>query len=230
MKRGKKYTDKVKIKKQDVLGLDQAVEAILDFGTTKFEGKVEIHTSLNLNEKERKQPIRGSVTYSKPVGKLKKVLVFADPINQDIARKAGADYYGLDDLIMKVKDGWADFEVAIAVPSVMPKIASLGRILGTKGLMPNPKTGTVTEDVKAAVESYKGGKIDFKSDETGVIHSIIGNQKSTAEELKENLLKMVKEIVKNSGKQDRLALKTIYIAPTMGPSIKVDTESILKEL
>ncbi len=230
MKRGKKYDATKKTLKTNMLDVDQALKTVGSLSTSKFKGKIEIHVALNLNEKERKQPIRGNVTYVKPVGKIKRVLVFADPMNQDVAQKAGADYFGLDDLINKVKDGWTDFDVAIAVPAVMPKIAMLGRILGTKGLMPNPKSGTVTDDVKTAVESYKGGKIDYKTDETGVVHSIIGTQESTPEELKENLLRFAKSLVQNSGKTPRLIIKNMYVAPTMGPSVKIDIESIFKEL
>ena len=230
MKRGKKYTAITKKAPTEALSIKDATEKVAGLSTTNFKGKVEIHVSLNLNEKERKQPVRGNVIYSKPVGKAKKVLVFADPLNQDIAKSAGADYYGLDDLINKVKDGWTDFDVAIAIPSVMPKIAVLGRLLGTKGLMPNPKSGTVTEDIKGAVESYKGGKIDFKSDETGVVHSIIGTLDSTPKELEENLVKMVKSVLQNTNKPQRLALKSVFLAPTMGPSVKVDVESVLKEI
>lgn len=230
MQRGKKYTNTKKTASVEPQTVENALKQVASLSTSTFPGKIEVHISLNVNQKERKQPIRGNVTYQKPVGKQKKVLVFADPLNQDVAKKAGADYYGLEDLITKIKDGWIDFDVAIAIPSVMPKIAALGRVLGTKGLMPNPKTGTVTEDIEAAVASYKGGKIDFKSDETGVIHSIIGTTKSSPAELNENMIKITKAILASSGKQQNAAFKSIYVAPTMGPSIKVDIDSLLKEL
>jgi large subunit ribosomal protein L1 len=229
MKKGKKYISAKKRITSPTADLDKAMASVGSLSTSKFKGKIEAHISLNLNEKERKQPIRGSVIYSKPVGKIKKVLVFADPANQDVAKKAGADFYGLDDLVTKIKDGWTDFDVAIATPSVMPKIAVLGRILGTKGLMPNPKSGTVSDDIETVVTSYKGGKIDFKTDETGVVHSIIGTVETSPEELRENLMKLVTSVVKNSGKPERLVLKSIHVSPTMGPSVKINLETVIEK-
>jgi large subunit ribosomal protein L1 len=230
MKRGKKYTAKAKTLSNVVLAYKDALAQVSSLATSKFAGKIEVHIALNLNEKERKQPVRGNVIYSKPVSKPKKVLVLADPQSQDIAKEAGADYFGLDEYIQKIKDGWIDFDVAIATPSAMSKIAPLGRILGTKGLMPNPKSGTVTDDIKKAVESYKGGKIDYKSDETGVVHTIIGTKASSPEELDENFIRVVKSVLQNTNKAQRLALKSVFIAPTMGPSLKLDVESIYKEI
>lgn len=230
MKRSKKYIQIKQKLSHKQFSLDQAIAQISALSLSKFNGKIELHASLNLNEKERKQAIRGSVVYKSPIGKAKRILVFADEANQDIAAKAGADYYGLEELINKIKEGWTDFDVAIATPNVMSKIAVLGRILGTKGLMPNPKSGTVSDNIQQAVASYKAGKIDFKADDSGVIHSIIGTQTTDPSELKTNLIALIKAIIQSAPKQEQILFKSIYLAPTMGPSIQLDLDSILKEL
>jgi len=229
MKRGKKYNEVKKLSPANSIDLNAAVKEIKHLSTTKFNGKVEAHISLQLTEKDKKQALRGSVVYKSPIGKAKRVLVFADPKGQDSAKEAGADYYGLEDLIAQIKDGWADFDVAIATPSVMAKIAVLGKALGTKGLMPNVKSGTVTENITDAVKSYKGGKVDYRSDANGVIHTIIGTTKTSDEELESNMMLLLGSVVKNSGKSFGNAIKTIYICPTMGPSIQIKLDDALKE-
>lgn len=230
MKRAKKYNEVTKKISNKILDIDSAIKLVKDLSITKFDSKVEVHVSLNLNDKERKQPIRGTVIYDKPIGKSKKILVFGDESTSDKAKKSGADYYGLEDLINKIKEGWIDFDVAIATPSVMPKIAVLGRILGTKGLMPNPKNGTVTDNIEEVVKSYKKGRQDYKSDETGVIHSVIGTISMSEKELKNNFELLLKSIIISSGKSSTLLIKSLFICPTMGPSIKINKDLLNKEL
>ncbi len=229
MKRGKKYR-KIIEKMDNKISFNDSFEEVKKLSLSKFPGSVEIHIALNVSQKNTKQVLRGSVNYKNKVGEKKRVLLLTDlkDIKPETAEKY--DYIGLDEYIDKINQGWLDFDVIIATPNVMAKIATLGKILGPKDLMPNPKKGTVTNNVDDAINSYMGGKFDYKSDQTGVIHTIIGNINNTKEELLENTLLLVKSIVSAVQKPENTIFKSIYICPTMGPSIKIKPEDLISKL
>ena len=229
MKRGKKYK-KIIEKINNNVSFDDSFEEVKNLSLSKFPGSVEIHIALDVNQKNTKQVLRGSVNYKNKVGEKKKVLLLTDlkDIKPETTKKY--DYIGLDEYIEKINQGWLDFDVIIATPNVMPKIAVLGKILGPKDLMPNPKKGTVTDNVDEAINSYMGGKFDYKSDQTGVIHTIIGNINNSKEELLENTLLLVKSIISVVQKPENTIFKSIYICPTMGPSIKLRPEDLITRL
>lgn len=231
MKKGKKYQDAVKkYDKNKTYSVEQAVKLIPEVSTSKFVGSIEAHIKLNLTAIEARQPIKGTVSLPHSFGKEKKVLVFCDGTDVDKALKAGADFAGLEDLMKKIQGGWFDFDIALATPAVMPKIAALGRDLGTKGLMPSPKNGTIATDVEASVKEFKAGKIAFKSDKQGIVHINIGKVDTELDKVIANLLLITKKVVDAMKRVPTNALSTVTLAPTMGPSVKVDLSDLIAKL
>jgi len=182
----KRAAANAKVTPQKLYPLEEATALVKEVNTAKFDASVDLHVRLGVDPRKADQALRGTLVLPHGTGKTKRVLVFATPDKEQEALDAGADYVGLDDLIEKIKGGWTDFDVVVAMPQVMAKVGGLGRILGPRGLMPNPKTGTVTPDVGAAVKAVKGGKISFRVDKYGIIHVPIGRVSFEAEKLKEN--------------------------------------------
>lgn len=205
-----------------------AIKLLKDITFTKFNASVDIDIRLGVDPRKANQMVRGSVTLPHGTGKKIRVLVLCSPDKESEAKEAGADYAGLDDYVEKIKGGWTDVDVVIATPNVMPKVGPLGRVLGPRGLMPNPKTGTVTMNVSEAVNAAKAGKIDFKVDKYGIIHSSIGKSDFSDQKLIDN----AKELVQNIIKLKPAAAKgtyviSIYLSSTMSPGIKVESKSFL---
>ena len=185
-----------RLEKNKAYSLKEASTLVKQVNTTKFDASVDLHVRLGVDPKKADQAIRGTVTLPHGTGKTKKVLVLCTPDKEADAKSAGADFVGLDEFIQKIEGGWVDIDVIIATPSVMPKIGKLGKILGPRNLMPNPKTGTVTNDVAAAVNEVKGGKIAFKVDKAGIIHASIGRVSFTPEKIAENSQELLNAIIK----------------------------------
>ncbi len=227
-KRGKKYVEALnKIEKGKAYTKEEAVKLAKETSTSKFVGSVELAVRLNLDTKKADQQLRGAIVLPNGTGKSKKVLVIAKGENATKAKDAGADYVGDTDMLEKIeKENWFDFDVMIATPDMMPLLGKLGRVLGPKGLMPNPKTGTVTTDVEKAVSDVKAGRVEYRTDTFGNIHGIIGNTSFTEEQLLQNLDAFMSVIVKakpSTVKGDYI--KNISISTTMGPGIKIITNS-----
>ena len=225
MKRSKKYTEALsKIEKTKVYSKEEAVKLVKETSISSFDGSVDVAIRLNLDTKKADQQLRGAIVLPKGTGKTAKVLVIAKGPKATEAKEAGADYVGDTDMLDKIeKENWFDFDTIIATPDMMPALGKLGKVLGPKGLMPNPKTGTVTMDVKKAVEDVKSGKVEYRSDSFGIIHSIIGKVSFSEEDLLANLNAFVSTILKvkpASVKGDYV--KSISISSTMGPGIKVE--------
>jgi large subunit ribosomal protein L1 len=207
--------------------LDEATKMVKDLNCTKFDSSVDLHIRLGVDPRKADQAIRGTVTLPHGTGKTKRVLVLCTPDKEAEAKAAGADYVGLDEFITKIDGGWTDIDVIVATPSVMPKIGRLGKVLGPRNLMPNPKTGTVTNDVGAAVTEVKGGKIAFKVDKVGIIHASIGRISFAPQKLKENGQELINTILKLKPSSSKGAyVKTVSLASTMSPGISIDTRSV----
>ena len=188
---------------------------------------MDVHVRLGVNPRKADQAIRGTVTLPHGTGKSKSVLVFCTPDKEEEAKAAGADYVGLDDMIEKVQGGWTDVDVIVAMPTVMAKVGRLGRVLGPRGLMPNPKSGTVTMDIAKAVNDVKGGKIAFRVDKFGIIHSSIGRISFTPEKLADNANELISLLVKMKPSSAKgIYMKSITIASSMSPGIKIDPKSV----
>ncbi len=224
MKRSKRYNELVgKIDREKEYSLEEAVKLLKEASTAKFDETVEIAMRLGVNPRHADQMVRGTVVLPNGTGKQVRVLVFAKGDKEKEALDAGADYAGLDEYIDKIKGGWLDFDVAVATPDVMGMVGRLGKILGTRGLMPNPKSGTVTPDVAAAVKEIKAGKIDFRVDKTGIIHSGIGKTSFKDDMIIENIKTFVNAIVKlKPASAKGTYLRSIAISSTMGPGIFLD--------
>ena len=219
-----------KYDKTQVYSLNDACALLKEITYTKFDASVEITTNLGVDPRKANQMIRGVVTLPNGTGKVTRVLVLCTPDKENEAKEAGADYVGLDDYITKIKEGWTDVDVIICTPSVMAKVGQIGRILGPRGLMPNPKTGTVTMEVGAAVKDVKGGKIDFKVDKTGIIHAAIGKASFTAEQIAENAKAFVSAVLKLKPQTLKgTYLKGATICTTMSPAIKLDVKGFTAE-
>ena len=219
-----------KYDKTQVYSLNDACALLKEITYTKFDASVEITTNLGVDPRKANQMIRGVVTLPNGTGKVIRVLVLCTPDKENEAKEAGADYVGLDDYITKIKEGWTDVDVIICTPSVMAKVGQIGRILGPRGLMPNPKTGTVTMEVGAAVKDVKGGKIDFKVDKTGIIHAAIGKASFTAEQIAENAKAFVGAVLKLKPQTLKgTYLKGATICTTMSPAIKLDVKGFTAE-
>ena len=219
-----------KYDKTQVYSLNDACALIKEITYTKFDASVEITTNLGVDPRKANQMIRGVVTLPNGTGKVTRVLVLCTPDKENEAKEAGADYVGLDDYITKIKEGWTDVDVIICTPSVMAKVGQIGRILGPRGLMPNPKTGTVTMEVGAAVKDVKGGKIDFKVDKTGIIHAAIGKASFTAEQIAENAKAFVSAVLKLKPQTLKgTYLKGATLCTTMSPAVKLDVKGFTAE-
>jgi large subunit ribosomal protein L1 len=217
-----------KVDKNKVYSLKEASSIVKTVNTTKFDASVDIHIRLGVDPKKADQAIRGTVTLPHGTGKTKKVLVLCTPDKEADAKSAGADFVGLDEFVQKIEGGWTDIDVIIATPSVMPKIGKLGKILGPRNLMPNPKTGTVTNDVAAAVNEVKGGKIAFKVDKAGIIHASIGRVSFSPEKIAENSHELINAIIKAKPSSAKgTYLKSVFMASSMSPAIAVDTKSLM---
>ena len=216
-----------KYDKDKLYSLKAASELIKSFSKLKFDSSIDIAVNLSVDPKKADQNVRGVVSLPNGTGKDVKVLAIVTPDKEEEAKKAGADMVGLDDYIKKIKDGWTDVDVIITMPSVMGKLGPLGKVLGPRGLMPNPKTGTVTMNVGKAVEEVKAGKIDFKVDKNGIVHVSIGKASFDSDKIYQNAKEVIDHIVKikpSSSKGNYL--KSISMSSTMSPGIKVDTNII----
>ncbi len=207
--------------------LQEAMGLVKEVNCANFDASVDLHIRLGVDPRKADQAIRGTVTLPNGTGKTKKVLVFCTPDKEQEALDAGADYAGLDEFVQKVQQGWTDVDVVIATPNVMAQVGKIGRILGPRGLMPNPKTGTVTPNVAAAVQDVKGGKIAFRVDKYGIIHSSVGRVSFSAEKLAQNaqeLLGTINKMKPSSAKG--IYMKSVAVASTMSPGIKIDPKDI----
>ena len=208
--------------------LKEASSLVKEINTTKFDSSVDVPVKLGVDPKKADQAIRGTVSLPHGTGKTKKVLVLCTPDKEAEANAAGADYVGLDEFITKIESGWTDIDVIVATPAVMPKIGKLGKVLGPRNLMPNPKTGTVTNDVAGAVKDLKGGKIAFKVDKVGIIHASIGRVSFAPEKIAENCQEFINAIIKLKPATSKgLYLRGVSMASSMSPGIMVDTKSVL---
>lgn len=224
----KRKAAEAKVDNNKTYSLKEASSLVKEINCTKFDSSVDVHVRLGVDPKKADQAIRGTVTLPHGTGKTKRVLVLCTPDKEADAKAAGADHVGLDEFITKIEGGWTDVDVIIATPAVMPKIGKLGKVLGPRNLMPNPKTGTVTNDVAAAVNEVKGGKIAFKVDKAGIIHASIGRVSFAPEKIAENTQEFLNAIIKAKPATAKgTYLKSIYMASTMSPGISVDTKSFV---
>ena len=216
-----------KLDKAKLYDLPEACGLLKEINYASFDATVELHVNLGVDPRKANQMVRGVVTLPNGTGKVVRVLVLCTPDKENEAKEAGADYVGLDDYIEKIKGGWTDIDVVICTPSVMGKVGPIGRILGPRGLMPNPKTGTVTMDVATAVKDVKGGKIDFKVDKTGIVHTAIGKVSFTPEQIQQNAKAVISEILKLKPQALKgTYMKSAAICTTMSPGIKLDVIAI----
>jgi len=225
-KKRKTAVSKVDAAKQ--YSLKDASTLVKQVTTCKFDASVDLHIRLGVDPKKADQAIRGTVTLPHGTGKTKRVLVLCTPDKEEAAKAAGADYVGLDEYVTKIEGGWVDVDVIIATPQVMPKIGKLGKVLGPRNLMPNPKTGTVSNDVAAAVNEVKGGKIAFKIDKAGIIHASIGRVSFTPEKIAENSQELLNAIIKAKPATAKgTYLKGISMASSMSPGVAIDTKAFV---
>ena len=223
-----KKTSLEKLEKGKAYTLDEAVELVKEITFTKFDASVDIDVRLGVDPRKANQMVRGVVSLPHGTGKEVRVLAMVTPDKMQEALDAGADFVGLDDYIEKIKGGWTDVDVIITMPPVMGKVGALGRILGPRGLMPNPKSGTVTMDIGKAISEVKQGKIDFKVDKFGIVHTSIGKVSFTPEKIKDNALEFVHTIVKLKPTAAKgTYIKSIYLSSTMSPGIQVEPKSVV---
>ena len=214
-----------KFDKSKVYSLTEAVDVVKQITYTKFDASVDLNVRLGVDPRKANQMVRGSVTLPHGTGKVVRVLVLCTPDKEEEAKNAGADFVGLEDYIQKIKDGWTDVDVIITMPTVMPKIGALGRILGPRGLMPNPKTGTVTMDIAKAVQEVKAGKIDFKVDKYGIVDAGIAKVSFTSDKIYDNAKEVIQAIIKlKPAAAKGTYIKSIAISTTMGPGIKISAK------
>ncbi len=215
--------------KTQLYKLEEAAQMVKDVTYTNFDASVDLDVRLGVDPRKPNQMVRGVVTLPHGTGKTKRVLVLCNADKEDEAKQAGADYVGLDDMISQIKEGWLDFDVVITQPSVMPKVGPLGKTLGPRGLMPNPKSGTVTDNLGEAVSEIKKGKIDFKVDKTGIVHTSIGKVSFDAQKIAENakeFLNTIRKLKPTSAKGTYI--KSITLSSTMSPGIKIDPSDLRK--
>ncbi len=216
-----------KVDRTKLYNLDEAMTLVKEVNTTKFDASVDLHVRLGVDPRKADQAIRGTVNLPHGTGKTKRVMVLCTPDKVEEAVAAGADFAGLDDLIAKVQGGWTEVDVVIAMPQVMAQVGKIGRILGPRGLMPNPKTGTVTQDVAAAVKEVKGGKISFRVDKAGIIHASVGRVSFTPDKLVDNANELLSTLIKLKPSSAKgTYMRSVTIASTMSPGIKVDAKTI----
>ena len=222
----KRKVANAKVDATKIYTLEEATKVMKDINCTKFDSSVDLHIRLGVDPRKADQAIRGTVSLPHGTGKTKRVLVLCTPDKEAAAKDAGADYVGLDEFVTKIESGWVDIDVIIATPAVMPKIGKLGKLLGPRNLMPNPKTGTVTNDVAAAVNEVKGGKIAFKVDKTGIIHASVGRVSFEPKKLQENCQELINAIVKLKPSSSKgTYVKGISLATSMSPGVYVDTRA-----
>ncbi len=216
-----------KIDKKTVYSLADAAALIKEISNTKFDSSVDIDVRLGVDPRKANQMVRGIVTLPHGTGKVVRVLTLCTPDKEEEARQAGADFVGLDEYIDKIKGGWTDVDVIITMPSVMAKVGALGKILGPRGLMPNPKTGTVTMEVGKAVREVKAGKIDFKVDKFGIIHSAVAKVSFDRDKIVDNAKELIHTIIKlKPASAKGTYIKSIYMSSTMSPSVQIDPKSV----
>jgi len=212
---------------EKIYTLDEASKVLKDITFAKFDSSVDVDIRLGIDPKKSDQMVRGVVSLPHGLGKVVRVLVLCSPDKQQEAKDAGAEHVGLDDYIQKIEAGWTDIDVIITMPTVMAKVGKLGKVLGPRGLMPNPKSGTVTLDVGKAVKEVKAGKVDFKIDKQGIIHASVGKASFTADKIKENAAELINMVTKLKPASSKgTYLQSISLSTTMSPGIKVDTGSI----
>jgi large subunit ribosomal protein L1 len=216
-----------KFDKSKIYSLTEAVDIVKKITYTKFDASVDLNVRLGVDPRKANQMVRGSVTLPHGTGKVARVLVLCSPDKEQEAIDAGADFVGLDEYIQKIKDGWTDIDVVITTPNVMPKVGALGRILGPRGLMPNPKTGTVTMDVAKAIQEVKAGKIDFKVDKFGIIHAGVAKVSFSNEQIIENAFELIHTINKLKPSAAKgTYVKSIFISSTMSPGVQIEPKSV----
>ncbi len=216
-----------KIDRNKLYSLQEASALVKDITKAKFDASVDIAVRLGVDPRKANQMVRGVVTLPHGTGKDVKVLALVTPDKEAEAKEAGADYVGLDEYLEKIKGGWTDVDVIVTMPSVMGKLGPLGRVLGPRGLMPNPKTGTVTMDIAKAVSDVKAGKIDFKVDKTGIVHAAIGKVSFSADKIADNALELLETLKKLKPTAAKgVYVKSIYMSSTMSPSIQLDTKVV----
>ena len=216
-----------KFDKSKSYSLSEAVDIVKQITYTKFDASVDLNIRLGVDPRKANQMVRGSVTLPHGTGKVVRVLVLCNPDKAQEALDAGADYVGLDEYIQKIKEGWTDIDVVITTPNIMPKVGALGRILGPRGLMPNPKTGTVTMDVAKAVQEVKAGKIDFKVDKYGIINAGVAKVSFSPEQIFDNAKELIQTVIKlKPAAAKGTYVKSIYISSTMSPGVQIDVKSV----
>ncbi len=216
-----------KFDKSKSYSLSEAVDIVKQITYTKFDASVDLNIRLGVDPRKANQMVRGSVTLPHGTGKVVRVLVLCDPDKAQEALDAGADFVGLDEYIQKIKEGWTDIDVVITTPNIMPKVGALGRILGPRGLMPNPKTGTVTMDVAKAVQEVKAGKIDFKVDKYGIINAGVAKVNFSSEKIFDNAKELIQTVIKlKPAAAKGTYVKSIYISSTMSPGVQIDVKSV----
>ena len=233
---GKKYQEALE-KVQQALGSDgvnglaplRACSVVRDTSTARFDASVEAHVRLGVDPRQADQMVRGTVSLPNGTGKTLRVLAFVGGDKAREAQDAGADYVGGDDLVERIRGGWTDFDVAVATPDMMSKVGPLGRILGPRGLMPNPRSGTVTFDIGRAVREVKGGRVEYRTDRWGIVHVAIGKVSFSDEQLHENLSALMEALIRSKPSTSKgQYLRTLYLAATMGPSVPVDVREAAK--
>lgn len=216
-----------KFDRAKVYSLTEASSVVKTITNTNFDASVDIDVRLGVDPRKANQMVRGTVALPHGTGKTVRVLVLCTPDKEEEAKAAGADYVGLDDYVAKIKGGWTDIDVVITMPSVMPKVGALGRILGPRGLMPNPKTGTVTMDIGKAVQEVKAGKIDFRVDKFGIVHAGVAKVSFDVEKIEENARELIQTIIRMKPSAAKgTYVKSIFMSSTMSPGIQVDPKSI----
>ena len=216
---------RAKVDSNKIYSLDEASTLVKDLTNVKFDASVDLAIRLGVDPRKANQMVRGLVTLPHGTGKNVRVLALVTPDKEAEALEGGADFVGLDEYLQKIKDGWTDVDVIVTMPSVMGKLGPLGRVLGPRGLMPNPKTGTVTMDIKKAVSDVKGGKIDFKVDKTGIVHASIGKASFDAAKIRDNASELLNTIMKLKPSTTKgTYVKSIFMSSTMSPSISIDTK------
>lgn len=216
-----------KVDKEKFYTLAEAAALVKETSYTKFDASVDLDVRLGVDPRKANQMVRGVVTLPHGTGKQVRVLVLCTPDKEEEAKAAGADYYGLDEYVEKIKGGWTDIDVVITMPSVMPKVGALGKVLGPRGLMPNPKSGTVTMDVAKAVREVKQGKIDFKVDKNGIVHTSIGKVSFTPDQIRENAKEFIATLIKLKPTAAKgTYIKSIYLSSTMSAGVKIDPKSV----
>ncbi len=218
---------KSKINRDTFYSLKEASSLVKEVSTTKFDSSIDVAVKLGVDPKKSNEMVRGVVNLPHGTGKKLRVLALVPADKENDAKEAGADMVGLDEYLQKIKDGWTDIDVIITMPSIMGKLGPLGKVLGPRGLMPNPKTGTVTMDIKKAIIDVKGGKIDFKVDKAGIIHACVGKSSFTSEKIHQNLDEFLKTVLKLKPSSTKgTYVKSIFVSSTMSPSIPIDLKEV----